>query len=155
MPVTTTSTNKKNPSQRGARRQLGAAGEEIAAQELSRAGFTIVGRNWRATDGGFGRELAGEIDLIAEETAPNLVAGNLSDIWRVLVEVRTRRGDAYGTALQSITPQKARRMRALALAYIQATGWAGPWRIDVVAIQMNSRGAIQSVQHIRGAVQDA
>jgi len=141
-------------SPKDARRQLGAAGEEIAAQELSRAGFTIIERNWRATDGGFGRELAGEIDLIAEEVAPNLVAGNLQEIWRVLVEVRTRRGDAYGTALQSITPRKARQMRSLAQAYIQASGWQGPWRIDVVAIQMDSRGAMQSVQHIRGAVQD-
>jgi putative endonuclease len=153
--VTATLPKQENRPIRGARRKLGAAGEEIAAQQLARAGFVIVGRNWRATDGGFGRELAGEIDLIAEENAPNLVQGGQVERWRVLIEVRTRRGDAYGTALQSITPQKARRMRTLAQAYIQATGWTGPWRIDVVAIQMDSRGVLHSVQHIRGAVQDA
>lgn len=148
-----TQENRAKPM-RDARRKLGTAGEEMAARHLMQSGFTVIARNWRATDGGFGRELAGEIDLIAEEIAPNLVSG-AQETWRVLVEDRTRRGDAYGSALQSITPTKAKRMRALASAYIQASQWTGPWRIDVVAIQMDSRGVVQSVAHVRGAVQDA
>lgn len=136
-----------------ARKRLGDAGEGLAAEWLARRGFVIVERNWRASDGGFGRELAGEIDLVAEELAANLVQGGAVEAWRVLVEVRTRRGDAWGTALQSITPQKARKMRALATAYIQASGWQGPWRIDVVAVQMDARGVLQGVEHVRGAVQ--
>ena len=139
----------------GTRKQLGAAGEEIAARYLTAQGCTIISRNWRASDGGFGRELAGEIDLIVEESAPNMVNGRALEMWRVLVEVRTRRGDRFCTALQSITPAKARKMRALAAAYVQSSGWKGPWRIDVVAIQMDSRGVMQAVEHIRGAVQDA
>lgn len=131
-----------------ARKKLGAAGEEMAAKYLAEAGMIIIARNWRCLD----RGLPGEIDIIAEESAPDLVQDGDVVPWRILVEVRTRRGDAFGTALQSVTPQKAQRMRSLAAAWVQDTAWRGPWRIDVVAIQMDSRGLLRSFDHLRGAV---
>lgn len=127
---------------------MGAAGEEMAVRRLVEAGMTIITRNWRCAD----RSLSGEIDIVAEESAPDFVHGGVVVPWRVLVEVRTRRGDDYGTALQSVTPQKAQRMRNLAAAWVQSEAWRGPWRIDVVAIQMDSRGVLRSVEHLRGAV---
>lgn len=133
------------------RRKLGAAGEELAARYLLDAGLRVVKRNWRCT----GQNLPGEIDIVVEENAADLLQGGASVPWCVLVEVRTRRGNAFGTALQSITPQKERRMRALASAYVQEQAWTGPWRIDVVAVQMDSAGRVLEVMHIRGAVQGA
>ena len=38
--------------------------------------------------------------------------------------------------------------------YVQATNWAGPWRIDVVAVQMDGNGRLLAVEHIRHAVRD-
>jgi putative endonuclease len=70
------------------------------------------------------------------------------------VEVRTRRGFAYGAALESITPRKAAKMREVAHHYVQALGWNGPWRIDVVGIQMDVQGRLLSIEHIRHAVGD-
>jgi putative endonuclease len=75
--------------------------------------------------------------------------------WLVLVEVRTRRGFAYGSALQSITPRKAAKMRQVARHYVRACGWTGPWRLDVVGVQVDRQGQLQSVEHIRHAVSDA
>jgi putative endonuclease len=72
----------------------------------------------------------------------------------VLVEVRTRRGTAYGTALESITPRKAARLRQVSQRYVQTTGWSGPWRIDVVGVQMDAQGRLLGVEHIRHAVRD-
>jgi hypothetical protein len=43
-------------------------------------------------------------------------------------------------------------LRQVGNAYIQASAWAGPWRIDLVAVQMDEQGHLQSIEHIRGAV---
>lgn len=125
------------------RRQLGNRGEELAAQQLTAAGLKIVDRNWRCA--------VGELDLIAEEEALDFVKGGVNT-WRVLVEVRTRRGDRYGTAQQSITPRKAAKLREVGATYIQSIAWRGPWRIDVIAVQMDGQGHLQQIEHIRNAV---
>ena len=91
-----------------ARRQLGNRGEELAAQALQAAGLRVVERNWRCA--------VGELDLIAQEEAPDLVQGGAVATWLVLVEVRTRRGERFGSALQSITPAKQRMLRTVAAA---------------------------------------
>ncbi len=128
------------------RKQLGRAGEEMAQRTLQEAGLTILTRNWRCAEG--------ELDIVAQERAPDYVRGGEICDWLVLVEVRTRRGLAFGTALESITPRKAAKLRQVARRYVQATGWSGPWRIDVVGIQMDGQGRLLAVDHIRHAVQD-
>ncbi len=120
----------------------------MAARALQESGLQILERNWRCT----GLNLPGEIDLIAEEIAPDYVQGGAPAPWRVFVEVRTRRGESHGSALQSITEAKARRLRALGAAWVQAHEWLGPWRIDVVAIQMDAHGRLLRVEHLRHAV---
>ena len=128
------------------RRGLGQKGEELAAGWLAAAGLAIVTRNWRCP--------YGELDIVAQEEAPDFVRGGAAT-WLVLVEVRTRRGDRFGTALQSIGPAKQAKLRQVAKAYVEAAGWNGPWRIDVVAVQMDGAGRLQEVDHIRGAVTDS
>lgn len=128
------------------RRSLGAAGEEIAARRLQDAGLAIVERNWRCA--------LGEIDIVAQETGPDYVRGLPAVPWLVIVEVRTRRGAAYGTALQSIVRRKQAKLRQVASAYVEHKQWRGPWRIDVVAVQMDSAGRLLAVEHIRHAVRD-
>lgn len=128
------------------RRELGARGEDIAAATLQQAGLTVVERNWRCT--------VGEIDIVAQETGPDYVRGLPAVPWLVIVEVRTRRGSAYGTALQSIIQRKQAKLREVARTYVQQAQWRGPWRIDVVAVQMDSRGRMLSVEHVRSAVRD-
>lgn len=126
------------------RRRLGDTGEQLAAEQLVRSGLRIVARNWRGH--------SGELDLIAHEEAPDLVHGGAVATWLVLVEVRTRRGERFGSALQSITPAKQRKLRTVAAEYLQSIGWSGPWRIDVVAVQMDGRGVLQGIEHVRHAV---
>lgn len=128
------------------RKQLGRAGEAMAARTLQAAGLTILTRNWRCAEG--------ELDIVAQERAPDYVRGGELCDWLVLVEVRTRRGAAYGTALESITPHKAAKLRQVSQRYIQTIGWSGPWRIDVVGVQMDEQGRLLAVDHIRHAVRD-
>jgi putative endonuclease len=116
------------------RRRLGQAGEQMAADLLAGKGYQIVARNWRS-----GR--SGEIDLVAQD-GPT----------RVIVEVRTRRGQLFGSAEESVTPSKQARLAALAEAYSASVGWQGPLRIDVVAIALSGDGRMQEIRHIIDAV---
>ena len=129
---------------RDGRRSLGVRGEMIAARALHQAGLRIVERNWRCR--------AGELDIVAEERAPDYAQGTSDACWLVLVEVRTRRGHAYGSARQAFPGKKQAKLRELAALYVQEKMWQGPWRIDAVAVQMDSSGKLVSVEHIRHAV---
>ncbi|MCZ0937568.1 MAG: YraN family protein [Caldilineaceae bacterium] len=126
------------------RRSLGTRGELIAVRALQKAGLRIVERNWRCP--------AGELDIIAEERAPDFSRGAPDSRWLVVVEVRTRRGRAFGSALQAFPHGKQKKLRALAAMYVQEKKWPGPWRIDAVAVQMDRSGKLISVEHIRHAV---
>ncbi len=126
------------------RRQLGDVGETLAVDALQKAGLLIITRNWRCA--------AGELDIVAQEIAPNFATDGAPTAWLVLVEVRTRRGNRFGTAQQSITPRKQAKLREVAEHYVQAAQWLGPWRIDAVAVQMDSAGRLLEIDHIRHAV---
>lgn len=115
------------------RGRFGRHGEELAARHLSVKGYQIVARNWRCE--------TGEIDLVARDGAG-----------LAIVEVRARRGRAFGSPEESITPAKQARLVDLAEAYVQAEGWPGPWRIDVVAIEMDRRGRLLRIDHYENAV---
>ena len=84
-------------------RELARTGEDAAAAHLEARGLTIVARNWRHAEG----DVRGEIDIVARDR----------DVV-VFCEVKTRRGDAAGTPLEAITPDKQRRLRRLAAAWL-------------------------------------
>ncbi len=121
------------------RRHTGQQGEVIARAYLQQKGYGIIATNWRCR--------AGEIDVIATD-GPVLV----------FVEVRTRRSSIHGSAEESITPAKQRRLAALAQAYLQnlaqhGTSWQGAWRIDVLALRLSATGSAY-VQHFQHAVEE-
>ena len=116
------------------RRVLGDLGERLAVQHLLAKGYRIRERNFRVREG--------EIDIIAQQ-------GDML----AFVEVRCRRGDAMGTAGESLTPAKQRRLLGLAEAYGQARdGLPGQRRIDVIALDFGPGGRLLSLDHIEGAI---
>ena len=116
------------------RQRLGRFGERLAVQHLLAKGYRIRERNYRTREG--------EIDIIAEG------AGVLA-----FVEVRARRGDAMGSALESLTPAKQRRLGAIAEAYAQDRADLPPGqRIDLIALENAADGRVLSLRHIEGAV---
>ena len=94
----------------------GGDAEDRAAALLARHGLAIVERNYRTR--------LGEIDLVAREGA-----------CLVFVEVRSRAGDAYGGALESITPRKRRRIVAAASLYLARYTRPPPCRFDVITLE--------------------
>jgi putative endonuclease len=114
-----------------ANKPLGDRGEEIAAQHLARAGWTVTHRNFR-----LGHK---EIDLVARRG--EVVA---------FVEVKTRAGLGYGHPLEAITARKRREIAQVAAAWIERFG--GPrdvYRFDAVAVLV--RGAQPEVEHVEDA----
>jgi Holliday junction resolvase-like predicted endonuclease len=76
----------------------------------------------------------------------------------VFVEVRTRRSNVRGLAEESVTLTKQRRLATLAYAYLQhlddqGTPWPNPWRIDVLALQMDGSGTAR-VHHLQNVIED-
>jgi putative endonuclease len=115
------------------RQALGRRGEDLAARHLAAKGYEIVARNWRCENG--------ELDLVARD----------SDCL-VMVEVRTRRGQALGAPEESVTLAKQARLVTLGQAYVLEIGWLGDWRIDVIAIEMDRRGRLLRLEHYENAV---
>jgi putative endonuclease len=124
----------KNEARRADRQALGAFGERVAAAHLEAKGYSILERNYRRREG--------EIDIVA-------VAGGCL----VFVEVRTRRGQERGSAVESVSPAKGTRLAALAEAYCQDRPDLPPdRRIDVVAVELSPAGRLLNIQHIENAV---
>ncbi len=127
---------------RDGRRALGRQGEDRAVAYLEQLGYAIRARNWRTR--------AGELDIIAAD-------GH----WLVFVEVRTRRSAGraktpfLGAPEESVTPRKQLQLIALAEAYLFALPWDGPWRIDVIALEIRGDGSTARLNHLRDAVEGA
>ena len=97
---------------------LGRAGEDRAAAHYRSLGYEILARNWRA-----GR--SGEIDLV-------LVRHGVV----VICEVKTRSSDRFGTPAEAVDWRKQRRLRGLALQFLEAHSVrAGCIRFDVASVR--------------------
>jgi putative endonuclease len=98
------------------RQHLGIVGEELAARELASRGYRIVARRYRTRHG--------EIDIVAEDGATV-----------VIVEVRARATGEFGSAAESVTAAKMRRVAAMAVDYLARHHVTDrPCRFEVVAV---------------------
>lgn len=101
----------------GPRRRLalGRRGERQAAAFLERRGYRVL------SAGFLGRR--GEVDLVCRH-GDRLV----------MVEVKTRTSDRFGSPLEAVGPRKQRALRLAAAEYRALSGWRGPIDFAVVAI---------------------
>lgn len=121
-------------SDTGHRQRLGRWGEQLAADHLQAHGYTLLARNWRTA--------AGEIDLVARDG---------DEV--VIVEVKTRRGAGHGLPEEALTPRKANQLLQLGAAYVAEHFPDEPsWRIDLIAVELDSSGKLLRCDHIEHAV---
>ncbi len=111
------------------RKKLGNWGESLAQTHLQAKGYRIVTQNWRCPQG--------EMDLIAQE-----------EDTLVFVEVKTRRGRDLGTPEEAITHHKARKLITIAQTYLAQQELGDiPWRIDLVAVELDKQGKLLRCEH--------
>ena len=104
------------------RRVLGIEGEAAAAVWYERRGFYVLERNWRCR--------SGEIDLVVAG------AGLL-----VVCEVKTRTSSRFGTGAEAVDDRKQRRIRAVAVQYLQQpSAPRGQVRFDVAVVTPGPHG---------------
>jgi putative endonuclease len=122
------------------RRALGALGERLAAEHLTRAGYVVLGRNYRTR--------FGEIDIIAADSR-----------CLVFCEVKTRvagRPSGPDGPLDAIGPRKRRQLRAMAREWLAAEDTRDrphrpELRFDAIGIVVTSRGVLASLDHLENA----
>ena len=111
--------------------ELGRLGEDLAADYLAHAGLTILARNWRCR--------AGEIDIVARDGSTLVVC-----------EVKARSGTGFGTPAEAVTRRKIRRLRELALRWLEEQEIYVPQiRFDVISIVRPPTGR-PVLEHLRG-----
>ena len=121
---------------KAARQGLGRLGERLAAESLLSRGYRILERNFRCR--------YGEIDLVAEDE---------QDL--VFVEVKTRRGTAYGLPEEAVTPRKQHKIVEVAGYYIDVHDCPErSWRVDVVAVQLSVSGKLEEIRIYQHAVSE-
>jgi putative endonuclease len=113
-----------------ARQSLGDRGELIAERFLAARGYAVLARKYRCPHG--------EIDLVCRDG--EMVA---------FVEVKTRRGASFGAPEEAVTPAKLAHIAAAGQHYLELQGGDDqPWRIDVVAIELDRAGRVRDVRLI-------
>ena len=112
--------------------RLGSYGEMCAARYLTRQlGMVVLDRNWRCEHG--------ELDIVLRD----------GDVL-VIVEVKTRSSERFGSALEAVTHDKAERLKILAACWCDARGLrVSDIRIDLLGVLVR-RGRVVRIDHSRG-----
>lgn len=101
---------------------LGRLGEDLAAGWLEAQGYEILKRNYRCP--------YGEIDLIVRK-----------DRQISFVEVKTRRGDGYGSPGEAVNCKKQEKMKVAARYFLldQEEDWAVEFQVIEVLVNQIAR----------------
>ncbi len=95
---------------------FGREAEDYVASHVAMMGWEILERNYHSR--------FGEIDIIASDR------GEV-----VFIEVKARRGTAFGTPIESVTEAKLEKITMTVHEYLASKGWEErPWRVDVFAV---------------------
>jgi putative endonuclease len=111
-------------------RIIGQKGEEYAALFLRQKGYRIIHQNLYTR--------FGEIDIVASK------GGRI-----VFVEVKTRKSLNCGHPEDAFTRNKYRLLLKSAWYYTSKSHYRGLWRVDLVAIIMNSFDEVEDIRHYR------
>ena len=110
--------------------EFGMISEDRAAAYLMARGYTIRDRNWRV-----GHK---ELDIVAQKN------GTL-----IIIEVKARKSDRYGDAVDAVTDEKIHKLIQAANAYVHYHRIDLPVRFDIIAI--TGEPGDQTIEHIEDA----
>lgn len=112
------------------KKDQGRYGEDLACKYLSGLDYEIIDRNYLIR--------GGEIDIVARDKDTT-----------VIVEVKLRGGEDFGSAIESITPSKLRSLVRTTKFYALEKDLKGLLRIDLIAIDfINGVPKIEHIQNI-------
>lgn len=115
-------------------RDLGRYAEDLAAKYLVSIGWKILARNvWNQY---------GELDITAFDPKPREI---------VIAEVRCRTKNDIQDAIDSIDRRKMKALLRASNEYIDTIGFSGFWRIDLIAVTIDTRGSLEdwTLEHVK------
>ncbi|MBN1494657.1 YraN family protein [Candidatus Peregrinibacteria bacterium] len=117
-------------------KNTGRLGEEYAAGHLVASGYTILGTNFHSR--------FGEIDIIAKYE---------DEV--IFCEVKTRRNLAYGLPQEAFNHKKYSRIKKTIYEFFRTASKNADvkitkWRIDLIAILINSFDEVEDLVHYKG-----
>ena len=111
----------------------GSAGEEYAAEVLTRKGYEIITRNYRSR--------FGEIDIICK-----------NDKFIAFVEVKTRSSEKYGEPKEAVNFHKQKKILSVAKYYLAKQKEDTLCRFDVIEVKYNKENnKMTEINHIEDA----
>lgn len=114
------------------KQSLGALGEKLAREHLSKRGYQILSSNYRSP--------FGEIDIIAQDGQT-----------LAFIEVKTRSSRQFGLPQEAINKKKLERMSRCVEVYLKSHPSSLDRRIDVLAIEFDSRDVVR-IELIKNAL---
>ena len=113
------------------RHALGERAEAAVAEWLTARGWTVLARRWRCAEG--------ELDIVARDPSGILVA----------IEVKLRQTSRAGAPLESIGPDRLRRLRSALGRFVAEvqTPRVNGLRIDLVAVRAADAGQWRLTHH--------
>lgn len=120
------------------RKEIGAIGENVAAEYLKRHGFRILDRN-------IARK-TGELDVIAEKGSTlHFVEVKTNLVDEFLPEDHT--GDAYDPSL-NLHEAKIRKVARTGEWYVLEKGWEGEWQVDGCLVWLRRHDGMAKVRYL-------
>ena len=114
--------------------KLGRYAEDLAAKYLVSIGWRVLARNVRNP--------YGELDIIATDPKEKQL---------VIAEVRCRTKNKVQNAIESVDGRKMRALLRASSEYVDAIDWRGFWRIDLIAVTIDTKGCLDdwTIEHLK------
>ena len=111
------------------RHEIGKIGEDLAAKYIQSVGYTIIERNFAATQG--------EIDIVARDKKE-----------LVFIEVKTRTNTLYGKPIEAVNNPKQKHLISTAKYYLYSKHLENEFvRLDVIEVYINE--SMYKINHIK------
>jgi len=113
--------------------KTGQIGEEIAKKYLEEKGYLVLEENYKTK--------YGEIDLVCK---------NNNEL--IIVEVRTKKGENFGSPEDSLIKTKLRKVWLNAEAYRNTKKWQGICRVDAICLVLKKDNSLERLNHYKNIV---
>jgi putative endonuclease len=134
----------QNSSKKQNNKQIGAWGEQMTAKYYKRAGFLIIGMNYR--------KKWGEIDVIVKKDQKV----HFIEVKTVSYETKTELEHAVAHGIlrpeENVTAYKIKKLSRAIESWLSEYKWPGDWQIDVAAVRIVPRETFATIKIIDNVI---
>lgn len=138
----------KQTDKKGKKNEIGAFGEQIAANYVKKLGFEVLGLNYL--------KKWGEIDIVARETTQNKRILHFIEVKTVSYETKEalKTAVSHGTwrPEENVTPRKIQKLYRTIESWLSEHNDTSEWMIDIIAVRVVPREKYATVKYIPNVI---